>query len=192
MPEVHEQISAKGCPKNLSWVLFDWYIHKWSVLVYSKLQLSVITIKIMKIGFHFRSRLYLIRYLTCNWFAIMPLSGSLSTAWELIQKNSNSCSYLIFLSSSLAYIELVLDANTCITSKDCVKVLGITINKQMTFNEHISLCSTNAARQLNPFARLSKYLNQSTRRAIHHRFIANNFSYCRLIWHSVASRTMQN
>ena len=76
-----------------------------------------------------------------------------------------------------------VDGNTCITSQDCVKVLGITIDKQLTFNEHISLCCTKAARQLNAFARISKYLNKNSRRAIHHSFIASNFSYCPLVWH---------
>ena len=57
------------------------------------------------------------------------------------------------------------------------------IDKQLTFNEHISLCCTKTARQLNAFARISKYLNQNSRRAIHHSFIANSFSYCPLVWH---------
>ena len=32
-------------------------------------------------------------------------------------------------------------------------------------------------------ARISKYLNPNSRRAIHHSFIASNFSYCPLVWH---------
>ena len=64
-----------------------------------------------------------------------------------------------------------------------MKVLGITIDKQLNFNEHISLCCTKAAMQLNAFARISKYLNLNSRRAIHRSFIASNFSYCPLVWH---------
>ena len=37
--------------------------------------------------------------------------------------------------------------------------------------------------QLNASARISKYLNPNSRRAIHHSFIASNFSYCPLVWH---------
>ena len=90
---------------------------------------------------------------------------------------------MILSSSSLAPVELLLDSSTNITSQDCVKVLGITIDKQLTFNEHISLCCTKAARQLNAFARISKYLNPNSRRAIHHSFIASNFGFCPLVWH---------
>ena len=100
-----------------------------------------------------------------------------------MKANPNKFQFMILSSSSLAPVELVLDGNTCITSQDCVKVLGITIDKQLTFNEHISLCCTKAARQLNAFARISKYLNENSRRAIHHSFIASNFSYCPLVWH---------
>ena len=90
---------------------------------------------------------------------------------------------MILSFSSLAPVELVLDNSTCIISQNFVKVLGITIDKQLNFNEHISLCCTKAARQLNVFARISKYLNLNSRRAIHHSFIASNFSYCPLVWH---------
>ena len=100
-----------------------------------------------------------------------------------MKANPNKFQFMILSSSSLAPVELVLDGNTCITSQDCVKVLGITIDKKLTFNEHISLCCTKAARQLNAFARISKYLNQNSRRAIHHSFITSNFSYCPLVWH---------
>ena len=100
-----------------------------------------------------------------------------------MKANPDKFQFMILSSSSLAPVELVLDNSTCIISQDCVKVLGITIDKQWNFNEHISLCWTKAARQLNAFARISKYLNQNYRQAIHHSFIASNFSYCPLVWH---------
>ena len=100
-----------------------------------------------------------------------------------MKANPDTFQFMILSSSSLAPVELVLDNSTCIISQDCVKVLGITIDKHLNFNEHISLCCTKAARQLNAFARISKYLNLNSRRAIHHSFIASNFSYCLLVWH---------
>ena len=91
--------------------------------------------------------------------------------------------FIFLSSSSLAPAELVLDHSTCIISQDCVKILDVTIDKQLNFNEHISLCCTKAARQLNAFARIAKYLNLNSSRAIHYSFIASNFSYCPLVWH---------
>ena len=100
-----------------------------------------------------------------------------------MKANPDKFQFMILSSSSLVPVELVLDNSTCIISQDCVKVLGIIIDKQLNFNEHISLCCTKAARQLNAFARISKYHNLTSRRAIHHSFIASNFSYCPLVWH---------
>ena len=100
-----------------------------------------------------------------------------------MKANPDKFQFMILSSSSLAPVELLLDSSTNITSQDCVKVLGIIIDKQLTFNEHISLCCTKAARQLNAIARISKYLNPNSRRAIHHSFIASNFSYCPLVCH---------
>ena len=100
-----------------------------------------------------------------------------------MKANPDRFQFMILSSSSLAPVELILDNSTCIIPQDCVKVLGITIDKQLNINEHISLCCTKAARQLNAFARISNYLNLNSRRAIHHSFIASNFSYCPLVCH---------
>ena len=70
-----------------------------------------------------------------------------------------------------------------ITSQNCVKVLGVSIDKHLTFNDHISSSCSKAARQLNAFARISKHLNLDSRRVIHQSFILSNFNYCPLVWH---------
>ena len=76
------------------------------------------------------------------------------------------------------------DEDECtITSQNCVKVLGVSIDKHLTFNDHISSSCSKAARQLNAFARTSKHLNLDSRRVIHQSFILSNFNYCPLVWH---------
>ena len=141
---------------------------------------AAFTATLMIILFHFQSRDYLTCYQICSRIAIMPLSGLTAMAWKLIRLNSCLWCYLLS-SSSLTPVELLLDSSTYITSQDSVKVLGIITDKQLTFNEHNSLCYTKAARKLNAFARISKYLN--SRCTIHHSFIVSNFSYCPLVWH---------
>ena len=79
-----------------------------------------------------------------------------------------------------AHVDAVLDACTCITAHDCVKV-GITIDKQLTINDHISLCCSRAARHLTAFTRIPKYLNQNYRHVIHHSIIGNNCKYYPLV-----------
>ena len=48
-----------------------------------------------------------------------------------MKANPDKFQFMILSSSSLAPVELVLDNSTCIISQDCVKVLGITIAKQL-------------------------------------------------------------
>ena len=62
-------------------------------------------------------------------------------------------------------------------------MLGVSIDKHLTFNDHISSSCSKAARQLNAFARISKHLNLDSRRVIHQSFILSNFNYCPLVWH---------
>ena len=100
-----------------------------------------------------------------------------------MKANPDKFQFMISSSSSITPVELLLDSSTNITSQDCVKVFGITIDKQLTFNEHISLCCTKAARELNAFARMSNYLNPYSSRGMHQSFIASNLSYCPLVWH---------
>ena len=62
-------------------------------------------------------------------------------------------------------------------------MLGVTIDDNLNFNEHISVCCTKAARQLNALARFDKYLDVRSRRTIYNSFIMSNFNYCSLVWH---------
>ena len=58
-----------------------------------------------------------------------------------MKANSNKFQLLILSPTSLGTVELSFATSTCITSQGFVKVLGINIYKQLTFNE--------AAQQLN-------------------------------------------
>ena len=90
----------------------------------------------MTILFHFQPCVYLVCYQICSWIAAMPLinENGMKTSPDTFQ-------FMILSPSSLAPVELLLllDTSTYITSQDCVKVLGITFDKQLTFNEHMSL-----------------------------------------------------
>ena len=64
-----------------------------------------------------------------------------------------------------------------------VTVLGMTIIDRLCFSQYIGVCCNKAARQLNALARISKYLNNNTHRAIYNSLIMGNFNYCPLLWH---------
>ena len=68
-------------------------------------------------------------------------------------------------------------------SEPCVKVLGVTIDDRLQFNEHVSACCSKAAKQLNALSRISRHISLKSKSIIYNSFIASNFNYCPLVWH---------
>ena len=66
-----------------------------------------------------------------------------------------------------------------------VKLLGVTIDFKLNFNEHISNICKKASRQLhvNVLKRISKLLTKLGKLTIYYSFIMSNFNYCPLVWH---------
>ena len=64
-----------------------------------------------------------------------------------------------------------------------VKVLGVTLDDRLTFNEHVSVCCSKAARQLNALSRISRYLDTSSCTFLFNSFVKSNFNYCPMVWH---------
>ena len=82
-------------------------------------------------------------------------------------------------------------SNFKITNSKKEKLLGVTIDKDLTFESHIeSLCSK-ASQKLYALVRVSSYMGLCQRRLIMKSFINSQFGYCRLIWMN-HSRAAQN
>ena len=62
------------------------------------------------------------------------------------------------------------------------KLLGITIDNKLTFDEHISRLCNKASQKLHALARIVTYMNLSKRRIIMKAFISSQFGYCPLVW----------
>ena len=77
---------------------------------------------------------------------------------------------------------MIID-NKEIKTTNSIKLLGINIDDQLRFNEHISVLCSKAAMQLNALSRLQKYMGKSPKEAIINSFILSNFNYCPLVWH---------
>jgi hypothetical protein len=63
-----------------------------------------------------------------------------------------------------------------------VKLLGIHIDKRLTFNTHISDICKKASRQVNAVMRLSKVLDSDVKETIYASFVRSTFSYCPVVW----------
>ena len=64
-----------------------------------------------------------------------------------------------------------------------VKLLGVTIDFQLNFNEHVSNICKKASRQLNVLKRIGIHLTKLGKFTIYYSFIMSNFNYCPLVWH---------
>ena len=74
-------------------------------------------------------------------------------------------------------------SDTHIKCEDVVKLLGVDIDYQLNFYQHISNLCRKAGQQLNVLKRLSPFLSRMNKLTILHTFILSNFNYCPLAGH---------
>ena len=63
-----------------------------------------------------------------------------------------------------------------------VKLLGITIDNQLDFTEHVSKICKKVSIKLHALARISNFMNPQKLRMLLKAFIESQFSYCPLVW----------
>ena len=81
--------------------------------------------------------------------------------------------------SSLPSLEVV---GITILPSESVKLLGITLDKSLTFSDHISNLCVTASRNLRCLARLRNFLTIKQAMLLYNAFIKSVFGYCPLIW----------
>ena len=62
------------------------------------------------------------------------------------------------------------------------KLLGLDIDRNLNFNEHVSSLCRKAGNKLSVLARLSNFMSFKQRRILLKTFIESQFGYCPLIW----------
>ena len=72
--------------------------------------------------------------------------------------------------------------NQTVSTSHNIKVLGVTFDDKLKFNDHITVLCRRASAQINALKRVSKFLNVSSRLSIYKSFILSNFNYCPLTW----------
>jgi len=67
---------------------------------------------------------------------------------------------------------------------DCVKLLGITIDRKLSFKDHISLSSVcnRASCKTKALLRIRFFLSKSTLTSLCNAYILSQFNYCSMIW----------
>ena len=72
--------------------------------------------------------------------------------------------------------------NDKIWESNTVKLLGITIDNQLKFNEHVLNICKKASRKLSALSRMSNFLSFDKKRIIFKAFFESQFKYCPLVW----------
>ena len=95
-----------------------------------------------------------------------------------MKSNTDKC-HLIIVNSRGNKINI---GNEEITDEASVKLLGITIDNKLNFNEHVSNICKKANQKLHALARIAGYLDSNKLRIIMKTFIDSQFNYCPLTW----------
>ena len=69
-----------------------------------------------------------------------------------------------------------------IDNSECEKLLGVKIDVNLNFNDHISDVCKKASRKISALARVTPFMGLSKRKLLMNAFLISQFSYCPLIW----------
>ena len=72
--------------------------------------------------------------------------------------------------------------NLTIKSSEEVEILGIKIDNNLNFNNHINLISRKAGQKLSAPLRISSNLNMKQKKLLYKSIIKSQFNYCPLVW----------
>ena len=95
--------------------------------------------------------------------------------------NPGMCHFMLFGVKENQQFDLIYNDITLKHSSH-EKVLGVTIDDKISFDEHIiNICKT-ANKKLNALSRINHYMKQNQKEIFLPSFIISHFSYCPLIW----------
>ena len=99
-------------------------------------------------------------------------------------------SIVIHKSSQTSKPKQFLIGNDVVEVASSVKLLGIHIDDQLSFNLHISNICKSASKQLNALVRLKSFLGFEERKVLINSSILSNFNYCPLVWSITSAKSL--
>jgi hypothetical protein len=78
-----------------------------------------------------------------------------------------------------------------IYSKNSVTFLGINLDNELKFDQHIAVLCKKAAKQLNALYRIKRFLTFEMKTLLVNSFIYSNFNYCPLVWHLTSPNSIR-
>ena len=95
-------------------------------------------------------------------------------------QNNGKCHFL-FMCNTPEYLWAKV-GESMIWERQKVKLLGVTIEKKLKFNEHLSIICKKANSKVTALARMVKIIPLERKRLLMKAFIESQFLYCPLIW----------
>ena len=106
-----------------------------------------------------------------------------------LKMNEDKC-HLLLTTHKDEYTSATIGSETIINSQS-VKLLGITIDNSLKFNEHVSGLCKKVNLKLHSLARIANFMSTDKLRMIMKAFIESQFGYCPLVW-MFHSRALNN
>ena len=94
--------------------------------------------------------------------------------------NPGKCHLMLFGIKENEQFDLI--CNITLKHSSHEKVLGVTIDNKLSFDEHIINIFKTAYKKLNTLSRINHYMKQNRNKILLVSFIISHFSYCPLIW----------
>ena len=105
-----------------------------------------------------------------------------------MKPNTDKCHLIVANRTDLTSVTL---GNEVITAEKSVDLLGVKIDHNLNFTEHVTKLCKKGSQKLHALARVSKYLSKEKLRLLMKTFVTSQFNYCPLIW-MFHNRTLNN
>ena len=112
-----------------------------------------------------------------DWFTINEM-----------KPNADKCHLLVANPKDTIAVKLGLEE---ISNDQSVELLGIKIDKNLNFTEHVTKLCKKGNQKLHALARISKYLSKDKLKILMKAFVISQFNYCPLTW-MFHNRTLNN
>jgi len=128
---------------------------------------------------------------TSNILSKLSFESRILLSW--IRNNglkANPEKFHLLVSDQNENLNIIIEENEIKNSKS-QKLLGVTIDNKMSFENHVSNLCTKASQKLHALSRVSKFMTFNQRKIIMETFFLSHFGYCPLVW-MFHSRTLNN
>ena len=119
-----------------------------------------------------------------NVIARLENDSSIIIQWfanNFMKLNTDKCHLLILGRNSNQHITVNV-GDSVIGNTEEEKLLGVVIDKRLTFETHISKLCKKAGNKLFALARISGYMDSNKLRILMRAFVISQFQYCPLVW----------